>query len=189
MNDDCLTNVNVHFDNEIDDVHVKMIKGEKGDKGDKGSNQVAIQATKPTDKDILIWVDTSQEAGVFNPANYYKKTETYSKNDFALLTVQITLAAASETGGKPQITNLEISYPEGFTRENSVVISGALSHAGTPLYYSFGYLAESQYFLSSTSGAMPRNVILNDKKIVLQCFNSIAQEVIYHYKIVLMKID
>ena len=187
MNDECLTNVKVHFDNEIDDVHIKMIKGEKGDKGDKGSNQVAIQATKPTDKDILIWVDTSQEAGVFNPANYYKKTETYSKNDFALLTGQITLAAA-ETVEKSKLTHLEIPYPDGFTKDNCIVISCGLSHFGDTAFYSFGYFDKSHFNLMVLSGAIPRNVILYDNQIVLQCFNS-AQEATYHYKIVLMKID
>ena len=188
MNDDCLTNVKVHFDNEIDDVHIKMIKGEKGDKGDKGSNQVAIQATKPTDKDILIWVDTSQEAGVFNPANYYKKTETYSKNDFALLTGQITLAAA-ETVEKSKLTYLEIPYPDGFTKDNCIVISCGLSHVGDTAFYSFGYNDKSYFNILVLSGAIPRNVILNDNEIMLQCFNSATQEAPYTYKIVLMKID
>lgn len=84
MNDECLTDIKVYFDNEIDDIHIKMLEGGKGDKGEKGDPGAVISATEPTLPNTVIWVDTSEEASLFNGDSVYTKEEVDKKISDAL---------------------------------------------------------------------------------------------------------
>ena len=91
MKDEILTDIKVHFDNEIDDIHIKMLKGEKGDKGDKGEKGdpgAVISATEPTLQNTVVWVDTSEEASVFNEDNFYTKAEVDKKISDAISSLE-----------------------------------------------------------------------------------------------------
>lgn len=109
-----------------------------------------------------------------------KPNEVYFKGDFAVLTGQVTMTS----GAGSTTTN----YPEGFTRDNSVVISFGQENNDTKNSVNFGYGIRSTDY---TKGSITRNVSLKDSEIEISVYNAVSEgsgDKTYNYKIVLMKI-
>lgn len=121
-------------------------------------------------------------------------TKVVYKDDIAVLTGELNAAANDSTGldnNTSKLTNKAISYPTGFNKDNSVVIScGAINkiYEGTK-GYAFGDTSSSNLFSQSQlSGAVTRSVALQPNQILLTLGNYSTTAVTYKYKIVLMKI-
>ena len=121
-------------------------------------------------------------------------TKVVYKDDIAVLTGELNAAANDSTGldnNTSKLTNKAISYPTGFNKDNSVVIScGAINkiYEGTK-GYAFGDTSSSNLFSQSQlSGAVTRSVDLQPNQILLTLGNYSTTAVTYKYKIVLMKI-
>lgn len=117
------------------------------------------------------------------------------QTNVAVIEGTVQLAANSSDNlsqNKALITTKEINYPQGFTANNSVVIStGTVNN----VYISEKGLAYGDIFSSNVnsqamlSGAMPKNVSLQPKNILLFIGNISTQVVTYKYKIVLLKVS
>ena len=119
---------------------------------------------------------------------------TTKQANIAFLTGELNAAANDSTGldnNTSKLTNKAISYPTGFNKDNSVVIScGAVNkiYEGAK-GYAFGDTSSSNLFSQSQlSGAVTRSVDLQPNQILLTLGNYSTTAVTYKYKIVLMKI-
>lgn len=98
----------------------------------------------------------------------------------------INLTASPESGVRYSQTNFSISYPEGFDKNNTIVIGFKCKLQGTGTGdYIFGYTPDKMS-TSVVSGAYPRTVRLSDK---LDCsVYNLASSRNLDYVIYLMKI-
>lgn len=107
------------------------------------------------------------------------------KGDFAVINGEIE---CTTTQGH---TTKSIPYPQGFTKENCVVISIGLGGQS----YKFGYsgLAYGYSYTSPQTGILAgsqdRYAVLKDEEITFSCYNPNDNAFTYKYKIVLMKIS
>lgn len=99
----------------------------------------------------------------------------------------INLTASPESGVRYSQTNFSISYPEGFNKNNTIVIGFKCKLQGTGTGdYIFGYTPDKMS-TSAVSGAYPRTVRLSDK---LDCsVYNLASSKNLDYVIYLMKIQ
>lgn len=102
------------------------------------------------------------------------------------LTGTVNLTASPESGVKYSQTNFSISYPEGFNKNNTIVIGFKCKLQGTGTGdYIFGYTPDKMS-TSAVSGAYPRTVKLSNR---LDCsVYNLASSRNLDYVIYLMKI-
>lgn len=103
----------------------------------------------------------------------------YVKDDYAVLTGTITLSS-----GSAEIT---ISYPSGFTYQNSVVLSFGTALSSSTDRINFGYGTTAIYY---SNGMIDRRITLTSSSITLALHNNISEGVgntTYSYKLVLLK--
>lgn len=76
------------------------------------SGGIEIGSTTPTDLSTVLWIDESQEGEIFDPNNYYTKTETNTRINnlntkiYCLSSGDITLAADTVYNYKPNYANV-----------------------------------------------------------------------------------
>lgn len=103
-----------------------------------------------------------------------------NKADFHVLTGQIEMVSGNGT--------VTVSYPNGFTKDNCVVISYGQETVDANKGYSYGYGTSSAHYID---GSLSRNVRLTDTNIEVIVKNPVSEtdgNKTYNYKIVLMKI-
>ena len=113
-------------------------------------------------------------------------TITTDLANIAALAGTINLTASPESGVRYSQTDFSISYPEGFNKNNTIVIGFKCKLQGTGTGdYIFGYTPDKMS-TSAVSGAYPRTVKLSDK---LDCsVYNLASSRNLDYVIYLMKI-
>ena len=107
------------------------------------------------------------------------------KGDFAV--IDGTIECTTPTGR----TSKDIEYPNGFTKDNCVVIAigmggQAFAFGTAGLAYGYSYTSPQMGLLA---GAQDRYVILDDNHITISCYNPSNNAFTYNYKLVLMKIS
>lgn len=118
---------------------------------------------------------------------------TYQDN-FAVLTGSVILEANTEENiqaGKSKTTTFSIDYPEGFNRDNCVVVSYARTGTGG-LMYSYGWKSSEIDSMDMYRGLDTFIVSLyndDERKIQVSIGRYAQSEGKVDYKIVLMKLD
>lgn len=88
------------------------------------------------------------------------------KDNFAEVQGTVNLTASSDPGSTYLPTNFSIDYPNGFSKENTVVVGFKCKLQGTGTGdYIFGYTPDKMS-ASAVSGAYPRTVRMSNK---LEC--------------------
>ena len=112
------------------------------------------------------------------------------KDDYATITGSITLTANTQdnvTNGVMAQTKFELSYPEGFNKDNSIVLTIGTKASNNDVGYNYGDVSGGSKAMGVTTGALPKRVFLGDV-ISVDMYNFATSEKSYDYKIVLMKI-
>ena len=168
------------------------IQGEKGDTGDSG---VYIGSEEPTDPDVNAWVDPQGEPSVEANNLIFSDGETLQEkyDNGELKGADGAQGPQGEPGAVPEgvivrgdfavitgtmatsISGTQINYPEGFTKNNSIIISVAVDINGW-VYNLYSQSDSSIFYIKP---------VLTSEDIVLQNFTATA----YVYKLVLMKIS
>lgn len=168
------------------------IQGEKGETGDSG---VYIGSEEPTDPDVNAWVDPQGEPSVEANNLIFSDGETLQEkyDNGELKGAQGPQGPQGEPGAVPEgvivrgdfavitgtmatsISGTQINYPEGFTKNNSIIISVAVDINGW-VYNLYSQSDSSIFYIKP---------VLTSEDIVLQNFTATA----YVYKLVLMKIS
>lgn len=108
------------------------------------------------------------------------------KDNFAILTGIIKLNGSSNPGTSYNQTIWNINYPEGFNKDNCIVITFGGKFAGEG--FSYGYVENASASVAAVGGSVSRAVALNSTAIRAQAWNISGTEKEFSYKIVLMKI-
>lgn len=109
------------------------------------------------------------------------------EDNFAEIQGTINLTASSNPGSTYSPTNFSIDYPDGFNKENTVVVGFKCRLQGTGTGdYIFGYTPDKTSS-SAVSGAYPRTVRLDDENMTVSVYNLSTQRKM-DYMIYLMKI-
>lgn len=115
------------------------------------------------------------------------------KDDYAVITGSMTLNAV-ETAGAYKSTSKNIDFPDGFNKDNCILISAGQNKLGLEdMGYGYG-ITDLNYnkSLGTLIGAEPFCVLLGSNtdttKIKIYGFNSYNGERTLNYRIVLMKI-
>ena len=106
-----------------------------------------------------------------------------TQDNIAVLTGNVTINASSSN-------SVQISYPSGYTKDNSILLACGLMLNNNP--YSKGYNYYGLYYDSGDlfDYAFRRRVNLADSKILLTIYNpTTEQSTNIQYKLVLMKIS
>ncbi len=116
------------------------------------------------------------------------------KNNIAVLTGQVTLQAKENVGDSGiwdgSVTVFYLNFPEGFNKDNCVVIS----FMGR-IFENRGYITGMplQHLSAMANGAFPKTIQLGtdgySDKILCSVMNYATHEHTYYYKIVLLKIS
>jgi len=103
--------------------------------------------------------------------------EVYSKADFAILSGQATINSGSNTTGW-----VDLELPEGFTKDNSVVLSQTF---GLSNQYIYGFL--------KNAGEEPQHMSVlffgDFFRTKIQVNSNVSSDTTYNYKIILLKIS
>ena len=147
---------------------------------DKTKNAPSINAVEEKLTEINSDIsDITDDVSDINISLNTLNNNVYVKDDYAVLTGTITLSS-----GSAEIT---ISYPSGFTYQNSVVLSFGTALSSSTDRINFGYGTTAIYY---SNGMIDRRITLTSSSITLALHNNISEGVgntTYSYKLVLLK--
>ena len=107
-------------------------------------------------------------------------------DNFVKIDGTVELSASPSSGTAYSQTNFTLNYPNGFNKDNTVVIGFKCKLQGTGTgAYIFGYTPDKMS-TSAVSGAYPRTVRLNDENMTVSVYNLSSQRKM-DYVIYLMK--
>ncbi len=113
----------------------------------------------------------------YNKVEVYSKEETYSKEDFVF---RILTGSLSLNSGETKDLNLD--YPEGFTKDNCHILGFEWSESG-------GYKRNNSGYKGSTSDMeIYPTFLLKNTSIVCKFYNFRNSQDVYNIKILLIKI-
>ena len=126
-----------------------------------------------------------------------KDANQYTTNDrFAVVNGQVTLTALSSEEFENKnfkATDIDINFPNGFNKDNSIVIALGAKPSSGEGGYAYGNVGELTSSMEFYFGCYPRYVVLgtpvDSNKIRLRFFNFTTSDVPLDYKLVLMKIS
>ena len=126
-----------------------------------------------------------------------KEASQYVTNDrFAVVNGQVTLTALSSEEFENKnfkATDIDINFPNGFNKDNSIVIALGAKPSSGEGGYAYGNVGELTSSMEFYFGCYPRYVALgtpvDSNKIRLRFFNFTTSAVPLNYKLVLMKIS
>lgn len=112
------------------------------------------------------------------------------KGDYAVISGNVTVPAGSGDDGFAETGYDYIEFPEGFTKDNCVILTQGTKNNSSTNGYCYGYTPETMNVFAMGSGCFHMRTILGneDNKIKIEIDNYYVDEIVVSYKIVLMKI-
>lgn len=117
-------------------------------------------------------------------------TEEQFQKRIKTITGSVTLTANTSNdleNGWLTNTTTTISYPEGFTKDNCIVLDFSTTKNETSYGWNSGALADSST-LGIMAGAIPKNASLRPNEIRLQFDNYSTSQITIYYKLTLFKV-
>lgn len=112
------------------------------------------------------------------------------QDNIAILTGNITVPANSKNNSKFEAdANVNIAYPNGFTKQNTRIISIATSIASGSIW-STGMVPEQEDvdLIAYQRGMLPSYVSKNDNNLIFNVYNALSQAINIKYEVILFKI-
>ena len=107
-------------------------------------------------------------------------------DDFAVIRSSVTLNGSSNPGNSYAQTIWNIDYPEGFNKDNCVVLAFGGKFEGEG--FTYGYVENASASVAAVGGSISRTLTLNSDNIQAQAWNISGTEKVFRYRIVLMKV-
>lgn len=123
--------------------------------------------------------------GNANKLNGKSGNEYFLKNNIKVVT-GIQILNASTTVGEYQDTSWQLDYPNGFNRQNTIILAfqGSINNSIDGAYGVNPFISGAMF-----DSYVPRNIGLRDDKIYVHAYNASTETKNYKYKIVFMKYE
>lgn len=114
-----------------------------------------------------------------------------TQSNIAVLTGSVSVKKSNDPGNTFEQTQKTLNYPDGFTKDNSVIISYGASRDPANKGYSFfnGSAIVGSNSYGWSTGQFPNDFSLRPNDILMNFYSGFNQDVTVYYKLVLMKIS